>query len=239
MIRAMLTDDEWIPEEYRNRYGRVLKHWKVEVVVELTNPNHTVEVFKIFKDYVKLEYEWTLKWSHLGDYERAVAAMDFLKTFNMWKACEAHIINHDQYMHLVDMELIKPPVDYWKISPGEYGLVALQGYDSYTQTWEKISTAYGDFCRGWDAYKAVIKQRDLLIQKEKDHIEALKMHREFKKYGEFGTTLCFWCASCGRRGKIKIYPSSHYINDDKCPRCGATTGVDFWIPIPGERRRAA
>lgn len=98
-----------------------------------------------------MDKEYRLTWSGMEDSLMLRKCIEHLSTFHLFRDSEAKLINHDEYLQLVKEDKIGKPVSYWQIKEGEVGLISPNHYSSYTTTWERISTAKGDFEAGWCA----------------------------------------------------------------------------------------
>ena len=97
--------------------------------------------------------KWFLKWSGCKDTEALRQAVKHCETFPLFKDSEAKLINHEDYMKLVEADEIDEPKSYWQISKEKIGLIALSYYRSYSDTWERIDICKSDFLDGWQACK--------------------------------------------------------------------------------------
>jgi len=99
----------------------------------------------------KKEYEWRLVWSNKQDSAKLRAAYEYCKVYPLFENSKAKLINHEEYIELLEKEEIAPSQSYWGIEKGQIGLVALDNYSKYSKIWEDITTARGDFMAGWNA----------------------------------------------------------------------------------------
>lgn len=179
------------------------------------------------------QYKWTLKWSGLKPRESLFAAVEYLKTYNMWKPCEAHLATHEEYKALVEAGEIRKPESYWGIDEGEVGLIALSAYDQYSKTWEGINTAKEDFQAGFNEGE---KKYRLLI----DHEEAIEINKLLKKWRVEVDKPCThyksyydrgWCSDCDYKGNCPRGSKDEIMN--KLAKKLAEFGVDH----NGNKRR--
>jgi len=103
------------------------------------------------------EYEYHLTWSGRKDTPELQSVMEYLKVFPLFKDSKARLISYDEYMALAKKGLIKKPVSYWMIKERQVGLITLTYYQKFSDTWERINTAKGDFLAGWKAREVIGK----------------------------------------------------------------------------------
>jgi len=98
-------------------------------------------------------HKWRLVLSSVKDRELLDEAVKLLRQFPLFTDSHARVIDREGYMELLEAHEISPEQSYWKVGEGEFGLVALNAYSKYSQTWDKIMSAYSDFKAGWLACK--------------------------------------------------------------------------------------
>lgn len=149
------------------------------------------------------KYKWTLKWCGQPPTESLLEVTNYLKTYTMWKPCEAHLINYAEYKELIAAGEISEPASYWGIAEGEVGLIALSAYNSYNKAWEGINTAKGDFQAGFEAGE---KKHRLLMA----HEEAIEINKLISKWRTEADKPCVnyrsyydrgWCSDCDNNGR--------------------------------------
>lgn len=96
-------------------------------------------------------YKWRLTWSGSPIKQKYLLDIvcEHLKVFPLFRDSEAKLIDHSEYMALVKAGEIAEPKSYWQIDENEIGMISLRSYGRYTDTWERIHTAKGDFQDGW------------------------------------------------------------------------------------------
>ncbi len=95
------------------------------------------------------KYKWRLTWCGRKPSPKLLFAASHCQTFPLWRDAEAHLVNHQQYTALVEAGEISPPVSYWRVEPGQLGMISLSHYSQYRTTWDAISLAKTDFEDGW------------------------------------------------------------------------------------------
>ena len=100
---------------------------------------------------VEAKPKYKLTWSGEKDSKMLRAAIEHLKVFPLFKDSKAELISYEEYKELVKVGEISKPESYWQIKEGQVGLVSLEYYRTYSETWSLISSALGDFVEGWRA----------------------------------------------------------------------------------------
>jgi len=95
--------------------------------------------------------KYRLTWAGQEDTPCLRAATEMVKTFPLFQDSEARLVNYEEYTSLVAAGEIDGPKFYWCIEPGQVGLISLDSYKTYSNTWDNIATAKSDFFRGWKA----------------------------------------------------------------------------------------
>ena len=172
------------------------------------------------EDEKKKEYKWYLRWSGMKDTEVNRRKAAYCKVVTLAKDSQCHLINYDEYQEMIKKEEIAPPLDseggftFWQIEEGEIGLINLSCYNRYTNTWGAVNQAAEDYAAGWRECEKEMKHEAALARVPADHAEAIKMNKEFKKFGRFPEVLKFRCDYCYKRFTVKWI-------DGKitCPNC--------------------
>ena len=168
----------------------------------------------------KKEYDWVLKWSSYKDNEMFRAAIKHLDVFPLWRDSKAKVVTKEEFDKMQDEGLAAPDKSYWQIDSGKVGVVAKTYYNQFSNTWNLVSTAFHDFMDGWIACEKKHKIEAMKIQAEIDHTEAIKMNREFNKFGEIREVLRFRCSHCYSKFTIKL---GRYEVAIECPNCKAAS----------------
>lgn len=120
------------------------------------------------------EYEWRLTWSGYPDSDMLRACFKHLQVFPLFRDSKARLIDFEEYRKLIADGTLEPALSYWQIKEGEVGLITQTYFEGYTNTWDKINTAKGDFEGGWIA----CEKRDQFLA---DWDEALQLNKQWKK----------------------------------------------------------
>jgi ribosomal protein S27E len=161
------------------------------------------------------EYKWHLRWSDCSDTEVTRQKAEYIKVVTLAKHSQCRLVNHDEYMEMVTKEEIEPPSKYWSVSAGKLGLINLSYYNTYSDTWDLVNQASEDFAAGWRAHEKYANHQAILAKIPADHEEALKMNREYNRYGFFPEVFKFKCHNCGKRFTVK--DKRDRVID--CPNC--------------------
>jgi hypothetical protein len=172
----------------------------------------------------EVEYTWRLTWSSYTDTPMFRASIKRLNIFPLWKDSEAKIVTYEEYKQMIADGLIQAPQDYWIIKAGKVGVVSKTCYKKYTAVWDQINIAYHDFCDGWIACEKLQHEKEQQIQKEVDHVQAIKMNREFNKYGEIPAHIKFRCNYCNRNITLTLRRSE---SKAVCSNCKETDFLEF------------
>lgn len=123
----------------------------------------------------KLEkFEWRLTWAGRPDSDMLRACFEHLQVFPLFRDSKARLVDFGEYQKLITDGLLEPALSYWQIKEGEVGLITQAYYEGYTNTWEKVNTAKGDFEEGWIA----CERRDKFLA---DWDEAIAMEKARKE----------------------------------------------------------
>lgn len=95
-------------------------------------------------------YKYQLRWSGEKDIPMRRQAIEQAKKDNMFNASDPKIVTHEEFIQLIDQEVIRPAQSYWDVKPGQIGVVTYSNHGSPIQ-WENARHAYNDFIDGWDA----------------------------------------------------------------------------------------
>ena len=134
----------------------------------------------------KPEYSWHLTWSGRDDTPRTRAALEPCKTFHLWKDYVLKVVTYEEACQMIAAGELAQFADYWRIEPGQWGLISKTGYGN-SQQWENLSLCFEDFLRGWDACEArvhMLMDWDEAIQHDKDRNKWFKVasrRYEFKR----------------------------------------------------------
>ena len=96
--------------------------------------------------------EYTLKWS--GRNDSPVVQMAFTYCKKEITICKdiCQFISFEEYEELVASGKIEKPTSYWKIEPGQVGMICYASYArSYQSSWEHLDNCYRDFIAGYNA----------------------------------------------------------------------------------------
>jgi hypothetical protein len=170
------------------------------------------------------KYKWHLRWSGMPDTEVNRRKAEYCKVVTLAKDSQCHLIGHDEYQEMIKKEEIAPPRSYWQIRDGEIGLINLSCYNQYLNTWDAVNQAAEDYAAGWRECKKYMDQQAMIAKIPADHAEAIKMSREFKKYGYFPDILKFRCRFCNKRFTAKYGRNRETIS---CPNCKCQTELEL------------
>lgn len=99
------------------------------------------------------KYRFRLTWCGQKDTPELRAVIEHLKVFPLFQDSKARLISFEEYIALANANEIAPPESYWQVFQSQVGLISLDYYGKYSDTWERISTAKNDFFAGWQACK--------------------------------------------------------------------------------------
>lgn len=119
------------------------------------------------------KFEWRLTWAGRPDSDMLRACFEHLQVFPLFRDSKARLVDFGEYQKLITDGLLEPALSYWQIKEGEVGLITQTYFEGYTNTWEKVNTAKGDFEEGWIA----CERRDKFLA---DWDEAIAMDKALK-----------------------------------------------------------
>jgi len=120
--------------------------------------------------------KYVLKWSGRNDSEVVQLAFAYCKKEIPICKDVCEFVNYDRYMELVEAGEIEAPRTYWKIEPGQVGMIAYSSYTgSYAMSWENLDHCYRDFMAGYEACEAKYKHL-------RDWDEAIEHEAKRNKY---------------------------------------------------------
>lgn len=96
------------------------------------------------------DYKYCLRWCGTKDTPLFRASVEQCKQITMFKHAEPRVVTHDEYQALIEDGSISKAESYWKVSPGQVGLITLQQIGNHSQ-WDMVSNCKADFQDGWEA----------------------------------------------------------------------------------------
>ena len=102
-----------------------------------------------------MEHKYRLTLSGEKDSVMLRAVIEHLKVFPLFKDSNAKLINYNEYIYLVGRKEILKPQSSWQIEKNQVGLISLDSFTCYSDTWSLLLSAYSDFRAGWLACNKV------------------------------------------------------------------------------------